>query len=404
MNLITISFSLFATTCLVSVSSSDASSDTSSKSPKFLAPVDVYGVGCELALVEGTLVTNIEYNMVSMSVNVKKLKEIVNDKRNEHAPLSVLPKLFNMELLKKKIALLTKKMVLDSKTIDFNQFRWCLSDCALIPEATIVADVAIFKWIVQTIKSKKARVVNIDPYDLKVVCSLSLTTHIGPDYTEDLSKVLEEIPKLLPSLVSVSVNNLTYSLIALLKHLQSHSLYKRVENIAEGIFSSLEIEDGPLYQKFGFCCVMVLGMDHPFMAKLAGYVSEKQLAIWNTKAQEFSFKRDFKAFSLGSEMKLIDDGFHGAWNHVSPYATIGSDQELEWEDRLAFLRPAALNPNQKYLCMSYNVALPQLIWNEIKSNTSLEELRSYLTKPETIRLLLLYKVTIFTKNFKPQIS
>ena len=416
MNLIALSLSLFATTCLASDNSGETSPNTSSNNSNYpvngqsKTPLEqsAYAVGCELAKLEGVLGMNLDHNEISMRVNLNNLSKIVDVdwKENNSIPLAVaVPKLFNMELLKAKVPL-------GSETIDFKKFRWYLSDCALTPEATIVADVAILKWTVQIINNKndeygEDKVVKIDPYDLKVISSLSLTPLVGEDYFDDMAIVLKEIPKLVRSLGFISVNELVYSLIALLKHLQSNKLYAKLEDVVDTIFPSLVEqykEDTmvmiPLYQEFGFYCVMVLGMDHPFIANFTKYVSVEQLVVWNKQCQEFSLKRDLKIFSLGSGTKLIDDEFHGAWNHVSPSATIGSEQKLEWDDNLVFRKEADLNANQSYLCMTYNVVIPKRIWNEFKSCTSLGQLQKYLAKPETIRKLLIYKISIFTKNFK----
>lgn len=213
MNLIAFSITLFATSCLAatddySMTALDLSASPSPPSEEQNFPVDslfdfsfkksAYAVGCELADLNGLLVKSTDGKKIAMGVSVEELRKITHLKWNANLHLGFL---FDMELLKEKLESVCK-------VIDFRKFRCVLSDCALIPDATVVTDVAILKWMVQTIKYRDdevvlqvtendddevfLQVVEIMPYDLKVICALKKFVFprklIGPFETESSTK------------------------------------------------------------------------------------------------------------------------------------------------------------------------------------------------------------------------
>ena len=387
-------------------------------------------VGCQLANLEGILVTETDGGKISMSVNVEKFRRIVEVSWKESMPLSVaFPKMFNLEILNARLLRWSDEEEDCSKN-EFQQFRWSLLGSVLTAEASIVADVAFLKWTVQTIGNKREdEVVELSAYDLKVICSLSLVPHIGKDCITDIVKVLDEIPKLMLSLDHVSSTDLVYALIALLKHLQSLEVLSKLEEIVEEMFFSFIMRHErlgrvPLYQAFGFYCMAALGQEHSFTAKLAKKTPKEQFAAWSEKFQELSLIHKFKAHSLGLWKKLIDENFFGFWEALNPAAVINlDDQTLNWdkppsmgsikqekekldsfeayweEIDIDYNNTLGLMWNRSYLCYWMNLSAPKRIENEFKSFTNLEEFESYLRKPETARLILLYEIGIWETNF-----
>lgn len=404
MNLIAFCLPLFATLCIASDSSNSSNSSAREQS--------AYDVGCELAKVKDILATKSKGKGITMRVNIKKLKKNVKADWKENIALSVaLPKVFDMNLLKAKLKL--KK----TKKIELKEFRLCLLECALNDEASVVTDVAILKWIVQTIDNNK-QMVEFDSYDVKVVCALSLTpTNLGTDYYTDITKVLGAIPKFLPSLKPAKVNDIVYTLVALLKHLQSPQILAKLEQVMDKmlpmevrrIFFGVPVP-APLHEEFGFFCLMVLGSEHSLIAKLAKNVPEEQFKTWITQYQQLSSDNEFRVYFLGSRTALFDEELLGLWNSNNPVATIGLGGTLEWDSTLSAQlithqagqnEYLSLNESHSFLSIYSTMDIPDFIWKGFKSCASLEQVKAQLKRPETVRSLLFHEFSVWETNFKP---
>ena len=380
MNLIVLSLSIFAAVCLGADQRKRLSPKTNVKS-KF--PADslldlsfkrsAYMVGCELAKVKGLLVTKTKEKRTAMYVSVNRLRGIMVAKWNENIPISfVFPKMFDMESLQERLPV-------DARKISFAEFRWILSKCLLIPEATIVADVAILKWIVQTIDTKlDGQVVDIRPYDLKIICTLSLMPDLGKDYTTDVLKALDEIPKLMTVLNPITVKLIFYSMTALLRHLQSLILIAKLEQVFDRIFPLLV--EHPMYQEFGFYLVLTFEKSHYLRARLAEKVSKKQLAVWKARSRGFTAKHKFESFFLGSWVRPSKANVRGL--PIFPENETFSKLNIK----------ASQDASASRLCF------PNIVWEGFESCTSVEEFKKCLTKPETVRLLLIYEISIFSSR------
>ena len=402
MNLAAFSLPLCATLCLAA-DTSNISSNPKSKTNYQLDTIEksAYEVGCEFAKLSGILVTATEGEKVSMTVNVQEFRKIVegNPMKKNVLPKE-FPEMFNMELLKQEL------LKWGTETIAFRSFHWILSDCALTSEAKIVADVAILKWIVQTIDNRNAdQVVGLTPYDVRLTCSLSLTAHTGKDYIADIAKVLDEIPKLLPVLdansESAQLGYIVDSLLALLKQLASDEICAKLESIIESIFLLIikenrggVMEPVPLFDAFGFYCIVVLGKGHPLIAKLAKMASKERFADWIEKYLKLSTENGLKIYSLGSWMRLVDYEFSGVWNYCKPNAEVNPDHTLNW----TLSEQSNSLASDSFICINYNVYLPDSIWKEFKSCGTLEEFQNYLKKPETVRLLFVYETSIWQRK------
>lgn len=398
MNLYVFPLSLFAASCLAADNSSIVSPDHCRKSNDSVAIFarSAYEVGCELAKVEKVLVTNTVDEKVSMCISRDELLMKVLDYDLKPIPplTEALSKMFNFKSL---------FLYLPSRTSDYIGFGSLLSEfsrLALIPDATIVLHTAILKWTVQTIDNKNDdKVVVIWPHHLKVIGSLSLLPEIGTDehFIADITKVLDEIPKLLPSLDSELVIDLVYSLIALLKQLQSPKILEKLEEVLD-IISSLDVETYtprgnlffiPLYQFFEFYCLAVLGEDHSLSAKFSKKASTEQLAIiWADQTGDMLSKSSFKAYSLGSVVKLIDKDRCGMWRDCVTSAMISCNRSLRWKNVL-FDNDA--NNSQLFVFPK----IPDIMRKDFYSCATMEELYIYLGKPQTARVLLIHEISIW---------
>lgn len=367
-----------------------------------------YQAGCELAKLENYLTTETHRNQITMSVNTERFEEIFMKDWKESPPLSVLfSELFNMSSLKKDLENLTS---LHFGPISFSRFRWLLSRNVLFPEAQIVADVAILKWIVQAIdEASSDKAVKFSPYDLKVVCSLSLTPNLWTDYLNDIDKVLQHIPELLGHLDIKEMTEYFYTLIALLKHIKSKEILDKVNVVVETFFpynvSKKNEASSTMYQKFGLYCIMVLGKDHSLIAKLATNVSKETLEEWIDQSQKFSENR-LEIYSVCSWEVIFDSEFRGLWNTSSAVAPINSDQTIGWPSFPETLKMgygryilhADQTENDFYLCMKCGVETPEEIWKKFTSCSTMEGLQNFLAEPETIRLLLTYGISIWQRK------
>ena len=377
MNLLVFSISLFATICLGADFCIDAF-----LSPTKEYPIDslfnlsikqsAYMVACELTKVKGILITKTREKKIAMYVNANKLSKIMDAEWRENIFLAfAFPKMFNIDLVQTKLPL-------ESNKVSFTEFKCILSKCTPFPEAKLVADIAILKFIVQTIDTKlDGQVVDIRPYDLKIICTLSLRPDLGKDYTTDVLKALDEIPKLLPSLCPITVKYFFYSLIALLKYLQSPEILAKLEQVFDQIFPL--IVEHPMYQEMGFYCVLSMGKKHSLIAKLAEKVSKKQLAVWKVRSRDFTAKHKFDSFFLG-----------GPWMR-SNAANLRGVQVFADYNPLSELN---IKASQNH----YRIRSSVKLMESLGSFTGVDEFKKYFTDPITIRMVLIYEVNIFSSR------
>ena len=376
MNLLVFSISLFATICLGADFCIDAF-----LSPTKEYPIDslfnlsikqsAYMVACELTKVKGILITKTREKKIAMYVNANKLSKIMDAEWRENIFLAfAFPKMFNIDLVQTKLPL-------ESNKVSFTEFKCILSKCTPFPEAKLVADIAILKFIVQTIDTKlDGQVVDIRPYDLKIICTLSLMPDLGKDYTTDVLKALDEIPKLMTVLNPITVKLIFYSMTALLRHLQSLILIAKLEQVFDRIFPLLV--EHPMYQEFGFYMVLTFEKSHYLSARLAEKVSKKQLAVWKARSRGFTAKHKFESFFLGSWVRPSKANVRGL--PIFP-----EDKPL-----------SKLNIKASQDASASRLCFPNIVWEGFESCTSVEEFKKCLTKPETVRLLLIYEISIFS--------
>lgn len=221
MNFFALSLSFCATLCLAAKSITFGSQSA-------------YEFGCKLAEKERILSTRNDGKKISMEVNVPELIKVVDS--------GEMPKLFDIEYLKGRLSPY-------SKTIEFTEFRGILSSSSLNLEASIVADVAILKWIVHAIDNKvDGQVVRFKPYDLKIVCSLCLNPELGTDkqIIVGVTKVLNESVIFVQHLSTDSMKDFVDALITISNILQSHEISAELNEVLDAIVSLLAERENAL--------------------------------------------------------------------------------------------------------------------------------------------------------------
>ena len=231
MNFIALSFSLCATLCLAADKSS-----TVDLTPVTETAQSAYELGCKLAEKEGILITNTAGRQISMEVDVSELIKVVDVNCEESTPFIVgLSKVFDIKYLERRISLFSNPM-------EFTEFRGMLLNAALDPvnpEARIIADAAILKWIVHAIDNKGDGRVVFKAYDLKVVCSLCLHPELATDklIIAGVTKVLNESVIFVQHLSTDYMKDFVGVLIAISNSLESHEISAELNEVLDAIVS-----------------------------------------------------------------------------------------------------------------------------------------------------------------------
>ena len=376
-----------------------------------------YSLGLSLGMKKDMLTqTSTKDNAKILKIHPAKVCESLCDlgatvwKPNENSlaisvEKDIFPRLFNMELVRTKLASL-------NETISLKKFRELFAPCLISTEGMITVDVAILNWLDQEIQDTSGNEpLKIDPYVLEPLCALSLYPHVEAYCTDNIMRVIGSLNW---STNSDTEEKFFFSFLSIIKQLDPCPIRTAIEELAARTFKDIFM---PSSQFPVLDSRVRLGHGHEFLNLLETSVSVKELHLESAFYQKIV--KTLRAFSM-SDARNMDLSrsdrfdilfFAKQYLHCANF----SEGKLKWEqtarERTTWhirLQPLPVNTSigavgtnlESRLVISSRFKLPATIWNEIKSCTDFEQLQ-ILMRPLclTYRMTFLVEPTVFKVTY-----